>query len=84
MGEDEYSINEYFTLEVPESGWSTLSPPPLNLEKVFQENKGHHYYAEPVGWDVRFGHLSRTEALEELKTELDEDRVQGILKGLAL
>lgn len=52
--------------------------------KVFQETKGYHYYAAPVAWDVRFGHLSRAEALEELRSELDEDRVQGILKGLAL
>ncbi|REJ67392.1 MAG: hypothetical protein DWQ31_11460 [Planctomycetota bacterium] len=52
--------------------------------KVHQETKGYHNYAVPAAWDVRFGHETREEVLEELETDLDERRIHGILTQLKI
>ncbi len=41
--------------------------------------RGYHNYAEPYSWDVRLGHKTREEALEELDDEIDELEVTGLL-----
>ena len=40
--------------------------------QVHQTERGYHNYAEPYSWDVRLGHKTRDEALEEL-----DDQVAG-------
>jgi hypothetical protein len=50
--------------------------------KTHLESKGYHNYAVPTAWEVRFGHLTREEALEELSAPIDPRRVDGILKML--
>ena len=44
-----------------------------------QQEQGYHNYAEPYAWDVRLGHKTRAEALEELDDELDLDDVRSML-----
>ena len=44
--------------------------------------QGYHNYAIPYAWDVRLGHRTRDEAIEELNDEIDEASVQGILNVL--
>jgi predicted subunit of tRNA(5-methylaminomethyl-2-thiouridylate) methyltransferase len=50
--------------------------------KTHMEKKGYHNYAIPTAWEIRFGHLTREEALEELGAPIDDKRVAGILKML--
>ncbi len=47
--------------------------------QVHQSERGYHNYAEPYSWDVRLGHKTRDEALEELDDEVDELEVTGLL-----
>lgn len=47
-----------------------------NLERRF------HNYAIPYAWDVRLGHKTRKQAIEELNDEIDVLRVEAILKEL--
>ena len=47
--------------------------------RVHQLERGYHNYAEPYSWDVRLGHKTRDEALEELDDEIDETEVTGLL-----
>lgn len=44
-----------------------------------QTEQGYHNYAVPYAWDVRLGHKTRTEAMEELDDQLDLDDVQRML-----
>jgi len=41
-------------------------------------------YALPYGWDVRLGQKTRDEAMEELEDELDEARVQEIIRQIGI
>ena len=43
--------------------------------QVHRREQGYHNYAEPYSWDVRLGHKTRDEALEELDDEVDEHEV---------
>jgi hypothetical protein len=51
--------------------------------KTHMEKKGYHNYAVPTAWEVRFGHLTRDEALDELSAPIETRRVEGILKMLS-
>ena len=42
---------------------------------VHRLERGFHNYALPYSWDVRLGHKTRAEALEELDDDLDEAEV---------
>ncbi len=44
--------------------------------------QGYHNYAIPYAWDVRLGHKTRDEAIEELDDELDMDDVQSMLSEI--
>ncbi|MEM9562037.1 MAG: amino acid adenylation domain-containing protein [Actinomycetota bacterium] len=44
-----------------------------------QTEQGYHNYAVPYAWDVRLGHKTRTEAIEELDDRLDLADVQAML-----
>jgi hypothetical protein len=47
------------------------------------EKKGYHNYAVPTAWEIRFGHLTREQALDELSAPIDIRRVVNITKMLA-
>lgn len=49
---------------------------------VHKKERGYHNYALPYSWDVRLGHKTREEALDELNDEIDEQRVQVILRDV--
>ena len=44
--------------------------------------QGYHNYAEPYAWDVRLGHKTRHEAMEELDDRLDMAEVQSMLSDV--
>ena len=46
---------------------------------VHTHEQGYHNYAEPYAWDVRLGHKTRDEALEELDDQLDPAEVEDLL-----
>lgn len=46
---------------------------------VHQRERGFHNYAEPYSWDVRLGHKTRDEALEELDDDVDDREVARLL-----
>lgn len=46
---------------------------------VHRTRRAFHNYALPYSWDVRLGHKTRAEALDELNDEIDADRVASIL-----
>ena len=46
---------------------------------VHRTERGYHNYALPYSWDVRLGHKTRDEALEELDDQLDADDVHRML-----
>jgi acyl carrier protein len=46
---------------------------------VHQRERGFHNYALPYSWDVRLGHKTREDALEELDDEIDPGHVESIL-----
>lgn len=48
--------------------------------QVHLETRGFHSYAVHTSWEVRFGHLSRDEALEEISAPIDRERVGKILR----
>ncbi|MFT6269798.1 MAG: amino acid adenylation domain-containing protein [Alphaproteobacteria bacterium] len=47
---------------------------------VHKKERGYHNYALPYSWDVRLGHKERAAALDELNDELDQQKVDDILK----
>ena len=49
---------------------------------VHKAERGYHNYALPYSWDVRLGHKSRIEALEELDDEIDPDFVRRTLADI--
>lgn len=46
---------------------------------VHKAERAHHNYAVPYAWDVRMGHKTRSQAVDELNDELDLIRVHEIL-----
>jgi amino acid adenylation domain-containing protein len=46
--------------------------------------RGYHNYALPYSWDVRMGHKTRAQALEELDDPIDVTRVRRILADLGV
>lgn len=49
---------------------------------VHTRREGFHNYALPYSWDVRLGHKTRDEAVDELNDEIDEARVTAILSEI--
>ncbi len=47
---------------------------------VHRRERGFHNYALPYSWDVRLGHKTRDQALDELDDRIDAGRVAGILR----
>ena len=50
--------------------------------QVHQQERGYHNYALPYSWDVRLGHKTREEALEELDDDIDESYVKETLAAI--
>jgi amino acid adenylation domain-containing protein/non-ribosomal peptide synthase protein (TIGR01720 family) len=46
---------------------------------LHKKQRGFHNYALPYSWDVRLGHKTRAQALEELNDEIDEARVRAMM-----
>lgn len=49
---------------------------------LHKKQRGFHNYALPYSWDVRLGHKTRDEALDELNDEIDEKSVQRIMREI--
>jgi amino acid adenylation domain-containing protein len=49
---------------------------------IHKQKRGFHNYALPYSWDVRMGHKTREEALDELDDEIDPARVRRILREI--
>jgi amino acid adenylation domain-containing protein len=49
---------------------------------IHKKQRGYHNYALPYSWDVRLGQKTRAEAMAELEDEIDESRVQQILRQI--
>lgn len=67
----------------PDSGRSTnclINAAGIFVHKIEQ---GHHNYAVPYSWDVRMGHKTRAEAMEELDDPMDEAELASITTMLA-
>lgn len=48
-----------------------------------QTERGYHNYAEPYAWDVRLGHKTRAEALDELDDAIDPAEIRPMLDEIA-
>ncbi|MBK5107090.1 MAG: amino acid adenylation domain-containing protein, partial [Anaerolineales bacterium] len=46
---------------------------------IHKKERGYHNYALPYSWDVRMGHKTREEALDDLDDDINEKRVHEIL-----
>ncbi len=49
---------------------------------IHKKERGYHNYALPYSWDVRLGHKERDSALKELDDDIDEARVNKMLKEI--
>ncbi len=49
---------------------------------VHKKQHGYHNYALPYSWDVRMGHKTREEALDELDDDIDAGYVRRILREI--
>ena len=49
---------------------------------IHKKERGYHNYALPYSWDVRMGHKTREEALDDLDDDIDEKRVNRILSEI--
>ena len=49
---------------------------------VHKRERGFHNYAFPYSWDVRVGHKTREETLDELDDEIDEANVRRMLREI--
>ena len=49
---------------------------------IHKKRRGFHNYALPYSWDVRMGHKTRHEAMEELDDEIDETQVKRMLQEI--
>ena len=47
---------------------------------VHKQRRGYHNYALPYSWDVRLGHKTRQQALDELNDSIDKQRVDQMLE----
>jgi len=47
-----------------------------------KKQKGYSNYSFPYSWDVRMGHKTRTETLEEINEVIDEKEVKRIMKEI--
>jgi amino acid adenylation domain-containing protein len=46
---------------------------------IHKRERGFHNYALPYSWDVRMGHKTRAEAIDELNDDIDEKKVHRIM-----
>ncbi|MBC8769908.1 amino acid adenylation domain-containing protein [Arenibacter sp. BSSL-BM3] len=49
---------------------------------VHKKQRGYSNYSFPYSWDVRMGHKTRTETLEEINEYIDENEVKRIMKEI--
>ncbi|MEM1234809.1 MAG: amino acid adenylation domain-containing protein, partial [Pseudomonadota bacterium] len=49
---------------------------------VHKAERRHHNYALPYSWDVRMGHKTKEECLDELDDEIDMDRISAIMEEI--
>ncbi|MEM7381548.1 MAG: AMP-binding protein, partial [Bacteroidota bacterium] len=49
---------------------------------VHKKEKGYSNYSFPYSWDVRLGHKTRAETLEEINEYIDEKEVKRIMKEI--
>ncbi|MEL6353072.1 MAG: amino acid adenylation domain-containing protein [Cyanobacteria bacterium J06627_28] len=49
---------------------------------IHQQQRGYHNYALPYSWDVRMGHKTVDECIDELNDEIDEREVKQIIKEI--
>ena len=49
---------------------------------IHKKERGFHNYALPYSWDVRMGHKTWAEAVDELSDDIDPTRVQRILSEI--
>ncbi|MEM7373374.1 MAG: amino acid adenylation domain-containing protein [Bacteroidota bacterium] len=49
---------------------------------IHKRERGYHNYAFPYSWDVRIGHKTREETLEEINEQIDETEVEQIMKEI--
>jgi len=49
---------------------------------VHNKREGFHNYAVPYSWDVRLGHKTRQEAVDELNDTIDPERIKSILEDI--
>lgn len=49
---------------------------------IHKKERGYHNYALPYSWDVRTGHKTRQEALDDLDDDINEKRVHQILSEI--
>ncbi len=49
---------------------------------VHKQREGFHNYALPYSWDVRMGHKTRDEAIDELDDQIDTRKVQEMLGAI--
>ena len=49
---------------------------------IHKKERGYHNYALPYSWDVRMGHKTREEALDDLDDDINEKRVNQILSEI--
>ena len=56
----------------------------INKVGIYTHKKklGYNNYAFPYSWDVRVGHKTREEALEEINEEIDESEVKQIMSEI--
>ena len=51
---------------------------------VHTKREGFHNYAIPYSWDVRMGHKTRDEAVDELKDDIDESAMFAMMSEIGL
>ena len=49
---------------------------------IHKKERGYHNYALPYSWDVRVGHKTRSEAIDELNDDINRTRVRQILSEI--
>ncbi len=51
---------------------------------IHKRNRGYHNYAFPYSWDVRIGHKTKDEAIDELNDEIDPALIQQLYEDIGL
>jgi len=49
---------------------------------IHLKERGYHFYASPLSWDVRLGQLSRQAGLQEISFQMNMEIVDGILQDI--